>query len=104
MRLFQERVQNSSKFFLLLPGEEIHLDRSIEHPLFEIVRDTLAVADPLAIFFCCHHDGCRECLGSPMDGRYVCLRKLVVVREIEMSDDLIVVAQVVPQRLVVGYS
>ena len=69
--------------------------------MLKIVRNRLAVADSLAIFFCCHYHGRRESVGCPTDGGDISPAELMVVREIEMPDYLVCVCKIVSERPVV---
>ena len=62
MKLFQTLLQSEYEFLPILIRQEFSLDRRIEKTLFKVVRDPLAVADSLTIFFCGHYYGCRVCV------------------------------------------
>ena len=89
---------------MVLVGQECCLDRDIEHSEFEVVRDFPAVADSLAIFFCCHHYRCWISGDSILYGPYVRSAEFMMVRKVQMPDYLVVAAKVVFERSVVGYA
>ena len=76
----------------------------MEHSLFEAARNEPAVSYPLTVFLCGHDYGCRVCVRCIPDTMKVCSCELVMVREIEMLDYLVLAAEIVPERCVVGDS
>ena len=57
-------LKHRNKLHTFVVGKECYLYRGVEQFLLKVVRDFLAVAKSLAIFFCGHEHRCREGLGS----------------------------------------
>ena len=74
----------------------------MEHPVLEASWDELAVAHPLAVLLCGHDDRSRICVGCIPDRIDVGTGELVVVREVEVLYDLVLAAEEMSQRSVVG--
>ena len=102
MKLSQTVLQSESEFLPVFIRQEFSLYRHVEKTLLQIAGDVLAVADSLAVFFCSHDDRSREVIaGIPyrVDIRFA---ELMMIREVEMLDDLIVIGQLSCKRLIVG--
>ena len=102
--LFQERSKQRSEDVPVLVSKESDLDGDMEHPVFQTSGYEPAVPDPLAVLFGGHNYRCRisvRCISYRVD---VGTCEVVVIREVEMLHDLIVAAQIVAERSVVGDS
>ena len=104
MKLFQERSKSVAEKQIVLFGKEDALDRYIEYLLLEVVREIRTVADSLTIFFCGHGYCCRIYAGLLDDESHVGTRKSMMVSKFAMSYDVVRAAEVVPERLVIGYA
>ena len=104
MKSFQAGLQSGNEIFPFVFSEEYSLYRGVEHSLFQLLFYFATVSHPLAVLFCCHYHRSRECLGCRGDGVDVSCREFVVVRELEMTYDLVVAAQIAHQWGVVSYA
>ena len=74
----------------------------MEHLLFHAARDETAVAYSLTVFLCGHDYGCRIIVSCIPYRVHVCTGELMMVGEVEMLDYLVVTAEVVSERSVIG--
>jgi len=88
-KLFQEGNKSVAEELAVLLRNKLTLDRDVEYPLLEVVREIRTVADSLTIFFCSHGHGSRIHARLLDYQTHVSTGELMMVGELHMSDDVV---------------